>query len=225
MVMEALASSGPLPLYQLRLQDHTETMTPVRVGIDLFWIPLGAGGTGFVRLNGRIYEAAQALFEKRPRLDLYHTALQVRVPEGRFIVENAWPSPNSDTASRGVVAEGPVFNRWMARIRPFRYEVRRWRDGTVADIDAAVTSPQVVSEDPDLARRLLDLVPAVPPLIWGRDELETGDMWNSNSVIAWLLAASGISMDGIRPPPGGRVPGWHAGLMALHFSRVQGRKP
>ncbi len=190
-------------------------MTPVGFGIDLFWIPLGAGGTGFVRLNGWIYEAAQALLEKRPRCDLYHTALQVRVPEGRFIVENAWPSPNADTASRGVVAQGPVFSRSLARIRPFRYEVRRWRDGTVADIGAAVASPQVVTEDPGVAWRLLDLVPAVPPLIWGRDELEAGDMWNSNSVIAWLLAASGISMDGIRPPIGGRVPGWHAGLAAL----------
>jgi hypothetical protein len=195
-------------------------MTPVRVGIDLFWIPLGAGGTGFVRINGRIYEAARALLEKRPRRDLYHTALQVRLPEGRFVVENAWPSPNSDGASRGVVAQGPVFGRWMGWMRPFRYEVRRWRDGIVADIDAAVASPQVVSEDPDVARRLLDLVPAVPPMIWGRDELETGDMWNSNSVIAWLLAASGLSMDGIRPPTGGRVPGWHAGLAALQLCPV-----
>lgn len=195
-------------------------MTRVGVGIDLFWIPLGAGGTGFVRLNGWIYEGARALLEKRPRRDLYHTALQVRVPEGRFIVENAWPSPNSDTASRGVVAEGPVFSPWMARMRPFRYEVRRWRDGIVADMDAAVASPEVVSEDPDVARRLLDLVPAVPPLIWGRDELDTGDMWNSNSVIAWLLAASGLSMDGILPPTGGRAPGWHAGLAALHCCPV-----
>jgi hypothetical protein len=200
-------------------------MTQVGVGIDLFWIPLGSGGTGFVRLNGWIYEASRALLEKRPRCDLYHTALQVRVPEGRFIVENAWPSPNSDTASRGVVAEGPVFSRRIARVRPFRYEVRRWRDGIIADIDAAVASPQAVSEDPNQARLLLDLVPAVPRLIWGRDELEVGDMWNSNSVIAWLLAASSVSMDGIRPPPDGRVPGWRAGLAALHRSPLAGRQP
>jgi len=29
-------------------------------GIDLYWLPLGAGGW-FVRLNGRVYEAARAL--------------------------------------------------------------------------------------------------------------------------------------------------------------------
>ena len=38
-------------------------------------------------------------------------------------------------------------------------------------------------------------------------------MWNSNSVIAWLLAA-GLPMDGIGPPAGGRAPGWEAGLVA-----------
>ena len=33
-------------------------------------------------------------------------------------------------------------------------------------------------------------------------------MWNSNSVIAWLLASSGLPMDEIGPPAGGRAPGW-----------------
>jgi hypothetical protein len=33
-------------------------MTPLggHFGIDLYWLPLGAGGN-FVRLNGRVYEA------------------------------------------------------------------------------------------------------------------------------------------------------------------------
>lgn len=194
-------------------------MAALDVEIDLFWIPLGAGGTGFVRLNGRIYETVQALLEKRPRQDLYHSALQVQVPEGRFTIENAWPSPDSHTAGRGVVAEGPVFSSWMATMRPFRYEVRCWRDGIIADIDAAVISPLVVSDDQEVAHRLLDLVPAVPRLVWGRDQLGTGDMWNSNSVIAWLLAASGLSLDGIQPPTGGRAPGWQAGLAVEHRFR------
>jgi hypothetical protein len=38
-------------------------------------------------------------------------------------------------------------------------------------------------------------------------------MWNSNSVIAWLLARSGLPTDVIRPPAGGRAPGWQAGLV------------
>ena len=198
-------------------------MAALSIEIDLFWIPLGAGGTGFVRLNGRIYETVRALLEKRPRQDLYHSALQVQVPEGRFTIENAWPSPDSDTAARGVVGEGPVFSSWMATMRPFRYEVRCWRDGIIADIDAAVVSPLVVSDDQEVAHRLLDLVPAVPRLVWGRDQLATGDMWNSNSVIAWLLAASGLSLDGIQPPTGGRAPGWQAGLAVERRCRGTGR--
>jgi len=31
---------------------------------------------------------------RRP-LDLYHCALEVRVPEGRFVIENAWPIPDA----------------------------------------------------------------------------------------------------------------------------------
>ena len=47
----------------------------------------------------------------------------------------------------------------------------------------------------------------------GRDELGTGEMWNSNSVIAWVIASSGINTKSIRPPAGGRAPGWQAGLL------------
>jgi hypothetical protein len=34
----------------------------------------------------------------------------------------------------------------------------------------------------------LELVPEVPTLVWGRDELRAGEMWSSNSVVSWLLA-------------------------------------
>lgn len=189
---------------------------PAMAGIDLYWIPLGAGGNGFVRLNGRIYEAVKARFERRRPLDLYHTALEVRLPEGRFTVENAWPSPDADSASRGVVLEGPVFSRRIARFRPFRYEVRCWRDGIISDAGEAVASPQLVSDEADLARRVLDLAASVPALIWGRDELSTGEMWNSNSVISWLLARSGLPVDSIHPPAGGRAPGWDAGIVTAN---------
>jgi hypothetical protein len=188
-------------------------MTCSGAGIDLYWLPLGAGGW-FVRLNGRIYEAVNALAERRRPLDLYHSALEVRVPEGRFVIENCWPIPDGEGTARGVVVEGPVASRRLGRRRVFRYEVRRWRDGVIADADQAVNSPQLLSDDPRLARRLLDLVGDLPSPLWGRDELGTGEMWNSNSVIAWLLASSGLPMDGIRPPAGGRAPGWQAGLVA-----------
>jgi hypothetical protein len=180
--------------------------------IDLYWLPLGAGGW-FVRLNGRIYEAIHALLERRRPLDLYHSALEVRLPEGRFVIENSWPIPAADGASRGVVVEGPVGSRRIARFPVFRYEVRRWRDGVIADADEAVAGPQPLSDDPLRARLLLDLVGSLPRPVWGRDELGTGEMWNSNSVISWLLARSGLSMNAIRPPAGGRAPGWEAGLV------------
>jgi hypothetical protein len=184
---------------------------PAETGIYLYWLPLGAGGS-YVKLNGRIFELVQAELEKRLPLDLYHTALKVRVPEGLFVVENCWPIPNADGSTRGVVVEGPVFSRRFRRLSALRYEVRLWRDGVIADIAEAVASPQCLSRDPRQARRLLELADSVPPLVWGRDQEATGDMWNSNSVISYLLARSGVPTDGVEPPPGGRAPGWHAGL-------------
>jgi hypothetical protein len=194
--------------------DTSFAAEPSPTSVDLFWIPLGAGGVGFIRLNGRIYEAIKARIERRRPLDLYHTALEVRVPEGRFIIENAWPSPDSDIAARGVVLEGPVFDRRIARLRVFRYEVRRWADGVIADAGEAIGGPHRVTSDPDRVKRLLDDVASVPAMIWGRDELGAGEMWNSNSVISWLLARNGLASDDVRPPAGGRAPGWEVGILA-----------
>ena len=193
------------------------TLAPAasEAGIELYWLPLGAGGW-FVKLDGRIWEAVQARLEHRRPLALYHTALVVRVPEGRFVVENCWPIPDADGPSRGVRVQGPVGSRRMGRWRVFRYEVRCWRNGIIADADEAVASPQLLSDDPVVARRLLDLVGSLPSPVWGRDELGTGEMWNSNSVIAWLLARSGLPTRELHAPAGGRPPGWQAGLVMAH---------
>jgi hypothetical protein len=77
-----------------------------------------------------------------------------------------------------------------------------------------VTSPQRVSDDGARARGVLDLVALVPAATWGRDELGTGDMWNSNSLISWVLVSSGHRGDLVELPPHGRAPGWSAGLVA-----------
>ena len=153
------------------------------------------------------------MLDGRQTLDLYHSALEVRVPEGRFVIEVSWPIRDAEGASRGVVLEGPVGSRGLARFRVSRYELRRWRDGIIPDADEAVASPQRLTDDPDRARRLLDLVGSVPRLVWGRDETGTGEMWNSNSVISWLIARSGLPTDAIELPAGGRAPGWDAGLV------------
>jgi hypothetical protein len=185
-------------------------------GVDLHWLPLGAGGR-FVQFNGRVYEAICARRERRRPLDLYHSALEVTVPEGRFVIENSWPIPDGSGVMRGVAVVGPVGSRRLARFRSFRYEIRRWRDGVIADAAEAVDSPQCLSNEEDIAHRLLELVESVPPLIWGRDELHMGEMWNSNSVISWLLARSGLRPEKVRPPKGGRAPGWEAGFRAARL--------
>lgn len=134
--------------------------------------------------------------------------------DGRYTVENAWPSPDRYPERRGVLLEGPVFGRALARLRWFRYEVRCWSDGVIPDVAFAIGGPVVVSRDPDQAVQLLARVGNVPAFVWGRDELGVGEMWNSNSVVAWLLATSGLDLDVIEPPQGGRAPGWRAGLVA-----------
>jgi hypothetical protein len=184
---------------------------PPITGINMYWLPLGAGGHS-VRLNGRIFEALVARLERRDRCDLYHSALEVRVPEARFVIEMA-PVGLGDGAERGVVAEGAVGVRAAGRFPLFRYEVRRWRDGMIPDIAEAVDSPHRLSDDADCARRLLELVPQVPTPVWGRDELRTGEMWNSNSLTSWLIARSGLDFESIQPPLGGRAPGWWAGIV------------
>jgi hypothetical protein len=51
--------------------------------VDLYWLPLGAGGRS-VRWNGRIFEELVARYERRSPLDLYHSALEVRVSDATY---------------------------------------------------------------------------------------------------------------------------------------------
>src|SRR4030088_2809034 len=165
-------------------------MPPELSSVELYWLPLGAGGRS-VRLNGRVFEAVVARLERRTSCDLYHSALVVLAPSGRFVIEQA-PIRDAKGADRGVVAEGAGGSRLARRFRVFRYEVRRWPNGVIPDAAEAVASPQLLPQDPIQARRLLDLVPRVPTPVWGRDELGAGEMWNSNSLISWLIARSGL---------------------------------
>jgi hypothetical protein len=192
--------------------------------VDLYWIPLGAGGR-VVRLNGKLYEAIKALADRRPRYALYHTALDISVPVGRFVIESA-PIRDDRGPQRGVVVEGPVGTRWLGRFRLFRYEIRLWLGGTIPDASEAVSSPVRVSNDVATAERIVELVPSVPILVWGRDEVRTGDMWNSNSLTSWLLARGGVETSTLQPPVGGRAPGWQAGLaLARRQIQMLGRYP
>lgn len=173
-------------------------------GVDLYWIPLGAGdSTHCVRLSGRLYEALVAHHERRQRFDLYHSALVVTLGKDRFMIEMAPVWSTTECPDRGVVSEGAVGLPWLMRSRYFRYEVRCWRNGVIPDLEFAVASPIRVSADAVLANNVVRLVPQFPAVTWGRDELRTGEMWNSNSLVSWLLAAGGHDIAAIGPPLGG----------------------
>lgn len=183
---------------------------PAESAVELFWLPLGAGGW-FVRLNGRAYERVAARAGRRVPRDLYHSALQVRLPEGSFVIEQA-PVRDPRGEKRGVVAGGSVGSRAAGRLRLFRYEIRVWPGGSIPDVRESVDSPRLLTDRADTGRRVLETVPRVPTPVWGRDELGTGEMWNSNSIVSWVLDSAGIDAEAIRPPPGGRAPGWRAGI-------------
>ncbi len=69
-------------------------------GVDLFWLPLGAGGR-VVRWNGKAYEAMAAAVHGRPRTDLFHSALEVSLPQGWWVVEMTPVRAAGDELDRG----------------------------------------------------------------------------------------------------------------------------
>lgn len=184
--------------------------------VDLYWLPLGAGGH-CVKHNGQAYEAIVARLERRPRADLYHSALELRDDDARFVIEMT-PVRRHAPPDRCVVVTGDVGARGAGRVALLRYEVHCWRNGTIPDVAEAVESPRRLSDraaDVAAIRRALE---TLPNPVWGRDELGTGEMWNSNSVTAWLLTRSGFDPAGIRPPARGRAPGWDAGVLVARRS-------
>lgn len=182
-------------------------------GVDLYWIPLGAGvGGGLVRTSGRIYESVAARVARRPRCALYHSALLAHLDGVTTAIEMApvWVG----RGERGIVTEGPVGLRTLGRWRLFRYGVRRWAAGSIPDLASAVAGPHRLTRDRAVCARMLELVPDFPTATWGRDEQGLGEMWNSNSLVSWLIVRAGLEVDDVGPPPGGRAPGWHAGIAA-----------
>ena len=176
-----------------------------------------------MRLNGKVYEALLASAQRRAVCDLYHCALVAELPEGPTTIEvgPVWDEVAGAT-ERGRVVSGPVGLRALGRWSWFRYEVRCWRDGVIPDLATAVGGPHRLTCDEAVVRRVLALPVDVPPLTWGRDELDLGEMWNSNSVIAWILVRAGIDASAIRPPAGGRAPGFDAGIAAASRPLTRG---
>ncbi len=182
-------------------------------GVLLCWIPLGAGGPPVVRASGRAYETLAAFRDRRRPRALVHAALLVRPATGPEVAVEVTPVWGQPAVDRGVVATGPVGARVLGRSRLFRYEVRCWAGGTVPDLAWALVRRRV-SADPRAAERLLAAAPGVPTRTWGGRAPGDRDMWTSNSVVAWLLAAAGLDPVALGPPPGCRAPGWDAGVRA-----------
>ncbi len=180
--------------------------------VRLLWLPLGAGTTRIVQCSGRAFECVVAARAHRNRQDLYHSALEVAVDGDRYAIEMT-PAWGRAKNAEAVVAGGPVGVRALGRFEIFRYEIHCIRNGAMPDLEFAVDSPRLLSDDRPRAEHLLELAAAFPSATWGRDELDTGEMWNSNSLTSWLLARSGHAMGHISPPRAGRAPGWSAGLV------------
>ncbi|HQZ85547.1 MAG TPA: hypothetical protein PLB21_07970 [Actinomycetota bacterium] len=200
--------------FRINVEPDGELPMGGRGSVDLYWIPLGAGARS-VRFNGIVYEAIAAALQRRSRRGIYHSAVRITLPSGTYMVEMT-PIPDAYGNERGVVAEGPVGVPAAQRFRLLRYEIRRWRNGVVPDLDQAVSSPIRVCHDLASAQRIFDLVPGVPRATWGRDELQAGEMWTCNSVISWALATGGIDVGALPLPANGRAPGWDAGDAIAH---------
>lgn len=190
----------------------------MRASVDLLWIPLGSGQQ-VVRLSGRLYESVVASATHRPRRDLYHSALVVTDSSIRTVIELA-PVADRDPIERGVVGAGPVGLRQLGRFRMFQYELRCWSGGSIPDEREARVRHHLEVTSDDVAE-LLGLVSHVPRPTWGRDEFHAGEMWNSNSVISWLLTTWGVDTVPLGPPPGGRAPGWDAGIAVARRPSVR----
>ena len=94
--------------------------------IDLYWLPLGAGGN-FVRLNGRIYEAIAARLQRRAACDLYHSGLS------SCLKGDTW-------SSRRLPALAPMSVAWWALVPSARPGPAAWSRYSVTSFAAGATA-------------------------------------------------------------------------------------
>ena len=188
--------------------------------VVLYWLPVGAGAPSRVsEIARRWWEKIVARIQRRPPLRLVHSALEVSVRGDRYVIEMApeWSHPR--VPEDAVVARGPVGTRFLGRSRFFRYKVRCWRDGELSDRAWAVGEPVVLSQDETATNAVLQRVTDVPMLVWGLPVATTLDMWNSNSLVSWLLYTALPEASLPSPPEGCRAPGWEAGLAVARRQR------
>lgn len=171
----------------------------------VWWSAVGADAP-VARHASAWWERAVAAREHRALAALVHAMLEVVVDGDAWAVEMAPTWGRGSAAQSRVVVVGPVASPLLGWCPLFRYAVRVTPGG--ADHGAAVA----VGDELRTTRDLLGDLVHLPLRTWGRDEARVGDMWTSNSVVAWLLVRAGTDPPG--PPPGMRAPGWAAGLAA-----------
>lgn len=181
--------------------------------VAVWWIPVGAGGWLVRRASG-LWERMAASREGRAAQPLLHAAIEMTGPRGRSVIEMApaWSGPRT---ARGVVGTGPVGLPVLGLSVFFRYEIRCWRDGTIPDLAFALTPPRIHETSEVVADAIIMDAARAPCYVWGRDVLGIDDMWNSNSLISWLLTRAGIDE---HPPADSRAPGWLCGIEAARRS-------
>lgn len=202
------------------LPDHVASPSMTGHHVDLWWIPVGAGGHVVVHTS-RWWESLRARRAHRRPRPLFHAALKVADGPDEYVVEMT-PAWGQTRGPRGVVAQGPVGIAWFGASRFFRYEIRCWRDGTIPDLEWAVGPPHRFPLAAEDVGALIGRIPRAPQLTWGRDVFGIGDMWNSNSLISWLLQSAGIDAAALAPPERGDAPGWRSGIVAARSPERSG---
>ena len=72
-------------------------------GVDLYWIPLGAGpGGALVRWSGRLYESVVARRDRRHVQPLYHSALMITLHASSTAIEMAQWADDKGCATLGI---------------------------------------------------------------------------------------------------------------------------
>ncbi len=188
---------------------------------DLYWIPVGAGTSRFQQASLRWWEAFEATRARRPRTELLHSALKLRTGQGSAFTLELTPAFVS--APVEPIVTGAVGVRGADRLKLFRYALRCIPAETIPDEQWAVAGPIHLTGDCGVVQRILDLAPSVPRHVWGRRVRGTREMWTSDSVISWLLIQAGLDVSFAGPPPGGRAPGWDAGIALGRLQRLYGR--
>ena len=177
--------------------------------VELYWMPVGAGTSRFQQASLGLWETFEAVRARRPKANLYHSALKFRADGWTRTLELM---PAFISVPSAPLRTGPVGIRVAGRLRIFRYQLVCLDIDSLPDEGSAVDSPQVLSDDEATAKRILGLAGETPVHTWGRRVRGTNEMWTSDSVISWLLVRAGVDTSRIRIPDRGRAPGWSAGI-------------